>query len=406
MDHRKDLWVCLLLEGGLFLSITFYMNKWTVIFFLVILVSGSSFSVNRYKRFSTREAVGYNDSLRKLYSGPSAGWPTPDIDPGVQWRELGILPESPLKPQLDSLKHLITLGKTLFFDKRLSGSNQISCASCHAPQLSWADGRSKSVGHEQQLNKRNSPSLLNVWYYSTLFWDGRSKSLEDQAFSPINSETEMHSDMAELMMKLRRIEGYKPLFDSAFGRREISPETVSVALATFQRTLVGRRSAFDDFLSGSTNALSDAALRGLHLFRTKARCMNCHNGPLFTDNAFHNTGLSYYGTAQEDLGRYTVTHKAEDAGRFKTPSLRDVMRTRPWMHNGLFNDIDSVLSRYIAGAPSPKPGSAQSADTPLPQTDRLLQPLMLGRQDKQDLIAFLHAITAAPPPIKIPGTPK
>lgn len=348
----------------------------------------------------------YEDTLRFLYSLAPAQWPAPHIDPGVAWKELGILPDSPLKPYLDSLKHVIALGKTLFFDPRLSGSNQISCASCHAPDLSWTDGRQRSAGHDQQLNKRNSSSLLNSWFYNELFWDGRSKSLEDQVFGPINSETEMHSDMAEVVTKLRRIAGYKPLFEAAFGNEGISPETVSQAIAVFERTIVSRKADFDDFLAGKKNAMSDEAIRGLHLFRTKARCMNCHNGPLLTDNLYHNIGLTYYQREYEDLGRYNVTHRAEDVGRFRTPSLRDVIRTRPWMHNGLFDNIDGILNMYNAGMPQPKPKPEQVGDTLFPKTDPLIQKLDLTKTEKQDIIAFLQSITTEPLRVKPPAMPR
>lgn len=383
------------------------MKKLIAVSAISFFVLACSVSMSRYQPKRMDIPAGtYEDTLRFLYSLPPDQWPAPFIDSTVAWKELGIIPESPLMPYMDSLKHLIKLGKTLFFDPRLSGSNQISCASCHIPDLSWTDGRGKSVGHDQQMNKRNSPTLLNVWYYKQLFWDGRSKSLEDQAFSPINSETEMHSDMAEVMTKLRRIPGYKPLFDSAYGRPEISPETVTQALAVFQRTIVSRKSNFDDFLSGKRNALGDAALRGLHLFRTRARCINCHNGPLFTDNDFHNIGLTYYQREYEDLGRYVVTRRAEDVGRFKTPSLRDVIRTRPWMHNGLFDNIDGVLNMYSAGMPQPKPKPGQAGDTLFPKTDKLIRRLNLTKQERDDIVAFLNAITAEPLHIKIPEMPK
>lgn len=348
----------------------------------------------------------YEDSLRFLYSLPPAEWPAPVIDAGVEWKELGVVPESPLKPYLDSLKHVIALGKTLFFDPRLSGSLQISCASCHVPDLSWTDGRQRSVGHDQQMNKRNSPSLLNSWFYKELFWDGRSKSLEAQAFSPINSEIEMHSDMAELVTKLRKIEGYKPMFEAAFGNDRISPEAIASAIAVFERTIVSRKADFDDFLEGRRTAMSDAALRGLHLFRTKARCMNCHNGPLLSDNLYHNIGLTYYQREYEDLGRYKVTQRAEDVGRFRTPSLRDIIRTRPWMHNGLFDNIEGVMNMYSAGMPQPKPKPGQVGDTLFPKTDRLIQKLNLTKEEKQDLVAFLQAITTEPYRMKAPPMPK
>lgn len=348
----------------------------------------------------------FEDTLRYLYSLTPDQWPAPTIDSSIKWTELGRLPQSPLAPHPDSLQQLILLGKTLFFDTRLSGSNKIACASCHLPELSWTDGKSKSVGHEDQLTKRNSPGLLNVWAQKKLFWDGRSNSLEDQAFAPINSETEMHSDMSEVMRKLRRIKGYKPLFQAAFKNGEISPETLATALATFQRTLVGNPSNFDKFLGGDKRALNDSAIRGLHIFRTKAGCMSCHNGPLFTDQEFHNIGLTYYQSPQEDLGRYAVTHQSEDVGRFKTPSLRDVMKTGPWMHNGLFTNMDALMQMYNMGMPQAGVKPVNSTDTLFPQTDRLIKPLGLTRREREDLVAFLRALSADPPIITKPLMPQ
>jgi cytochrome c peroxidase len=384
------------------------MRKALVFSLLAMLVLACSVSMKNKTSASQLiiPAGSFEDTLRFLYSLPREQWPSPFIDNGVHWTELGVVPGSPLKPQLDSLKHLIALGKTLFFDPRLSGSNQISCASCHIPDLSWTDGRVRSIGHDMQTSKRNSPTILNTWFYKELFWDGRSKSLEDQAFSPINSETEMHSDMAEMTMKLRRLEGYKPLFKAAYGNEEISPETVTQAIAVFERTLTSRKADFDNFLLGKKDAMSDAALRGLHLFRTKARCMNCHNGALFSDNQFHNTGLTNYQQEYEDLGRYKVTHKAEDVGRFRTPSLRDVIRTRPWMHNGLLDNIDSIVNMYSAGMPQAMLTTQQPGDTLFPKTDKLIKKLDLTKEEKQDLIAFLNAITSEPYKIKLPELPK
>lgn len=384
------------------------MKRLSILSLLVVLVLACSVSMkNKTSRPQLVIPAGsHEDTLRFLYSLPSDQWPAPMIDSGVKWMELGVVPDSPLEPYLDSLKHIIALGKTLFFDPRLSGSNQISCASCHIPDLSWSDGRQRSIGHDGQENKRNSSTILNTWYYKELFWDGRSKSLEDQAFSPINSETEMHSDMAEMTMKLRRVAGYKALFKAAYGDDEISPETVTQAIAVFERTLTSRKADFDIFLSGKKDAMSDAAVRGLHLFRTKARCMNCHNGPLLSDNQYHNTGLANYQREQEDLGRYKVTHKAEDVGRFRTPSLRDVIRTRPWMHNGLFNNIDSIINMYSAGMPQPQPKPGQMGDTLFPKTDRLIKKLDLTKEEKQDIIAFLNSITSEPYKMKAPEMPK
>jgi cytochrome c peroxidase len=339
------------------------------------------------------------DTLLFLYMQPKNQWPAPFVDSGVAWTELGIVPESPLQLQLEKLKDKIELGKMLFFDPRLSGSAKISCATCHMPELSWTDGREKSMGHDGQLNKRNSPTILNVWFYKNLFWDGRSSSLEDQAFSPISSETEMHSSMADAMMTLRKIKAYKPLFQKAFGSPEISPETLTEALADFERTLMSEKASFDRFLRGDTAALSKSALRGLHLFRTKARCMNCHNGPVMSDNSFHNVGTSYYGSKHEDLGRYNVTHRDEDVGKFRTPSLRDVMLTRPWMHNGLFDNMGEIISRYSAGMPQPKSKPEREKDPMFPRTDPLIKELNLTKQERSDLLEFLKSITS--PPVKV-----
>ena len=326
------------------------------------------------------------DSLRDIYSRPASQWPQPHITAGVEWTELGILPPSPVA-DVDSLAALQQLGAVLFFDGRLSGSGKISCATCHSPELSWTDGREKSQGQEGALTKRNSPTIQNVWFYQKLFWDGRSGSLEDQAFSPINAESEMHGDMPGLPRRLRKIAGYAPLFKAAFGDSDIDPDRITIALAAFQRTITSGESAFDRFLKGERKAMSKPALRGLHLFRTKARCINCHHGSLFTDNLFHNNGLS--GT---DIGHFFVTHKEADKGKFKTPSLRDVARTGPWMHDGSVSDLRRVILHYnqVSGAPA----------------DSLLQPAGLNDREVDDLLAFLRAISAPPKPFSQPQLPE
>lgn len=272
--------------------------------------------------------------------------------------------------------------------------------------MSWTDGRERAVGHDQQLGKRNTPSLSNSWASSKLFWDGRASTLEDQAYGPVNNDIEMHGSMPEVPAVLRKITGYKKLFANAYGTEEMNVDRVVHAIATYERTLVSRKSDFDYFLQGDATKLSDAALRGMHLFRTKARCMNCHNGPLFTDQQFHNVGLTYYGREFEDLGLYKVTGKAAHVGQFKTPSLRDVMRTRPWMHNGLFDDMEGILNMYNAGMPQPKPKQEQLKDTLYPRTDPLLKKLNLTKAEKQDIIAFMNAITAQPWKVRMPDLPK
>ena len=346
------------------------------------------------------------DSLRKLYAKPTSEWPAPTVDKGVAYQELGELLPSPLNLKSDSVKKLIELGKILFFDPRLSGSNQISCSSCHAPDLNWQDGRRVSVGHDHQENIRNAPSLENIWFSKKLFWDGRANSLEEQASMPVAAHNEMHQDMKLLPKKLKKIKGYQPYFIAAFGSKEITNERVFTSLATFQRSIVSRRTDFDRFLAKDKKALTDQQVLGLHLFRTKARCMNCHNGPYFTDNQFHNDGLTYYGRKYEDLGLYNVTKNPEDVGKFKTPGLRNVMRTAPWFHNGLFGDMDGVMNMYNMGMPVQRVRPEQEKDPLLPKNDKLLRGIRLSNAEKDAVIAFLGSLSSAPVLIRVEQLPK
>jgi len=334
------------------------------------------------------------DSLRKVYSKPTDQWPKPTVDKGAVFQELGELPPSPVDLKNDSVKNVVELGKILFFDPRLSGSNQISCSSCHAPDLHWTDGRQVSIGHDHLANIRNAPSLENVWFYKRLFWDGRATNLEEQAGSPVAAHNEMHQDMKALSKKLSKIKGYQPYFKSAFGSKEITNKRIFESLATFQRSIVSRRTPFDRFLAKDKKALTDQQLMGLHLFRTKARCINCHNGPLFTDNEFHNDGLTYFGRKYEDLGLYNVTRKPEDVGKFKTPGLRNVMKTAPWFHNGLFPDMDGVMNMYNVGMPVQRVKPEQVNNPLLPKNDKLLKGLKLSIAEKDAVVAFLEALSS------------
>lgn len=346
------------------------------------------------------------DSLRKIYSQSPGMWPKPTIDSGVNFVELGVVPLSPVEDKKEELKGLITLGRNLFFDPRLSGSNQISCSSCHAPDLNWSDGREKAIGHDHGAGKRNTPSLENVWFFKKLFWDGRAEGLEDQAAHPISNAIEMHQDLKKLPIKLQKIKGYQALFTAAFGDRKVTTARIVSALATYQKTIVSRKGDFDYFLLGDKKRLTDQQILGLHLFRTKARCLNCHNGPLFTDGDFHNVGLTYFRRKYEDLGLYNITKKPEDVGKFKTPSLRNVMRTAPWFHNGLFGDMDGVMNMYNVGMPVQRVRPEQVNDPLLPKNDKLLKPLGLSKIEKDAVIAFLGSISVIPWKERAPELPK
>ena len=355
------------------------MQKWFVI---TLLTAATFVSVS----FTQREDKLSAAKLRKLYSQSPDKWPAPTIDAGVQWKELGMLPESPVEKYKDSLQPIIELGKALFFDTRLSGSGKISCATCHQPELNWTDGKEKSIGHEGAVNKRNSPTIQNTWFYNKLFWDGRSNSLADQAFAPINSESEMHNEMHVVMRTVSKIKGYRYLFNKAFGDDEVNPQRLTLAIAIFEKAIVSRKSRFDEFLEGNKKALNNQEIRGLHLFRTKARCMNCHNGSLFSDNSFHRNNITFM---YDDDGLYKVTHKEEDLRKFKTPSLRDVSRTGPWMHNGKMSNLEHIISRY------------STAKFPPGEASPHIKNLGLSEKEQKDLLVFLKAISSPPLEFKI-----
>lgn len=361
----------------------------------LILLSFRSFELNN-------QLEAAPDTLRKLYSQPSSKWPKPTIDRGINFEEIGRVPEMRIKVDSNRVK----LGKLLFFDGRLSGSNAISCSSCHQPNLNWTDGLAVSVGHNKALTTRNSPTIENVWFYKKLFWDGRANSLEEQAQIPLTSKIEMHQDMRILPKKLSKIKGYLPLFKLAFGDSKITTERIFKSIADFQRTIVSAPSSFDRFLAGDENSLTDEQVLGLHLFRTKARCMNCHHGPLFTDNDFHNLGLSNYGQKNQDLGKYQTTKNPNDVGKFKTPSLRNVMFTGPWFHDGSVKTIDSLMLLYNMGMPAQAVTMAQLDDPMFPKSDRLLRGIRLSKLELNAVVAFLNAISTKTTNFEKPKLPK
>lgn len=358
---------------------------------LFVVISISSKSLDKNTNHEQEQ-----DSLRYLYTRPITAWPKPTIDSGVTWTEFRSLPkvDSNYFALMESPE--VVLGKTLFFDPILSGSNQISCSSCHNPQTSFADKLTAPIGHDHLEGTRNTPSLLNVYARKSLFWDGRAQTLEEQALGPIEAHHEMNMELTKLVPKLKAIAGYRTLFKKAYDMEDdFSMPEIMKALAAFQRTLTSRRSRFDEFLDGNYKVLNEREIHGLHLFRTKARCMNCHHGQFFTDESFHNIGLTYYKRKYEDLGRYEITKNPDDVGKFRTPSLRDVMNTDPWMHNGLFWDMTGLLNMYNAGMQMNTATAEQKKADPLyPVTDPLMQKLNLSKEEIQDLKAFLESITA------------
>lgn len=354
--------------------------------------------------FSCKTKVSEYQLLDIAYRQNPSKWPKPWVDSTVTWQELGKIPK-PNYPNGKPSKELIKLGKQLFFDNRLSQTKQFACVSCHHPDQNYTDNRQNSMGFALEQGNRNAPTVMNLSYATSLFWDGRAGSLEDQVLGPMQNPVEMNTSLDTVVARVRNIKGYQKSFKKVLKKDTISIKDIAYAIATFERSLVSRKAKFDLFLEGR-RPLNKSELKGLHLFRTKGRCMNCHNGGYLTDNKFHNLGLTYYGRKYEDLGRYNVTKRAEDVGKFKTPSLRDVMRTRPWMHNGLFDNMNGILNMYNAGMPRPKRKKNQLNDSLFPVTSPLLKKLELTSDEKQDIISFLESISAPALRIKKPELPK
>lgn len=349
------------------------------------------------------ERVALARDLRSIYAGPVSSWPAPHVDAGVDWKELGPVPPV-IHPESNPFSTAkATLGRILFFDPRLSASGKLACVTCHEPLLGWADGRAVSEPHGE-IPGRNSPTILNAAFMPTLFWDGRAASLEEQTEQALTNPREMAADREQLVKVLAESPGYRELFAAAFPGQDPAVTSVVAAIACFERTVLSGRSRFDAFLEGDARALSDPELIGLDLFRREARCLNCHHGPTFSDGKFHDLGLSFHGRSMEDLGRFAITHDPADKGRFRTPTLRNVTRTTPLMHNGLF-ELKGVLAMYNAGMVTLKRQAYERNAPHFPVKSPLLKPLGLNRQDLADLAAFLQALEEPKPPSLPPKLP-
>lgn len=366
------------------------------------IASGTDTASRRH--WTDAQRTAWAAELRRLYVQTSERWPAAHVDEGVEFVELGPVPSPPHPQDNPPSKEKEALGRVLFFDPKLSGSGHVACASCHDPDLGWADGRTVSFGHARSPGTRNAPTIMGTAFAPVLFWDGRAASLEEQALAVLHNPAEFRSDIPRIEERLASSAEYRKLFARAFGDEQVTIDRALAALATFVRGINPGRSKFDAFLAGKHDALDDAALRGLHLFRTEARCINCHHGPLLSDYKFHNLGLTNYGRPFEDLGRYAITRDPADVGRFRTPSLRNVTRTGPYMHHGLF-ELDVALRLYNAGMMTERPREDQKNDPLFPRKSPHLQPLNLSDADLADLAAFLSALEEPRTRIRPPQLP-
>jgi cytochrome c peroxidase len=331
--------------------------------------------------------------------------------------DIGPLPPVPVPEDNPLTPEKVELGELLFFDARLSADGSLACVSCHLPDQGWATHTPLSPAYPTNMERRISPTLVNVGYNKVLLWDGRAGSLEKQALGPIQNPLHMNQNLDLLIDKLNSIPAYAERFQRVFGTA-VNPEALGKALAAFERTLIARNAPFDRYLAGDQQAMAESAVRGMALFKGKGRCILCHNGPNFTDSQFHNLGVPdvpllthplvqasirfdakrmnvpEYAQVKEDLGRYLVTKEEQDKGAFKTPTLRNVAQRDPYMHNGSFQSLEDIIDFYNEG------GGAVAGKSPL------LQPLALTVQEKRDLVAFLQALTGEVQPLPSAASPR
>ncbi len=295
------------------------------------------------------------------------------------------LPPIPWPKDNPYSKDKAELGRLLYFDKRLSSDQTVSCASCHNLPCGYGDCKPIAVGIDQTKGTRHSPSIINTAYYPILFWDGRANSLEEQSKGPLANTREMtstpdsHEAHKQCVDRVKEIAGYKKLFKKVFDADEVTLDDIAKAIATFERTILSGNSSYDRYALGDHTALTEEQVHGMTIFKTLG-CVNCHGGFNFTDYRFQNIGIGM-DAPNPDLGRYLITHEMRDWGAFKAPSLREVERTGPYMHDGSLKTLEEVIDYYDRGGIKNK------------NLHTLMRPLNLSKEDKQALVAFLKGLS-------------
>lgn len=292
-------------------------------------------------------------------------------------------------PQTDAK---VKLGQQLFFDGRLSANGKISCSTCHDPKTGWAGHTPTDTGIEGRVGDRNSGTIVNSGHMKFQFWDGRAASLEEQALGPIHNPVEMGEALENVVRKLNAIPEYTRQFQEIF-KTDVTTDGMAKAIAAFERTIVSGQSPYDRAAAGEKNAMTAEAMRGMQIFNGKGGCVACHSGALFSDQSFHNIGVGM-DAAKPDTGREAVTKDAADRGKFKTPGMRNVANTYPYMHDGKTPTLEGVVEFYNKGG------------IPNPNLDPLIKPLGLTADEKKDLVAFLKdGLTGPEPVITAPKLP-
>jgi len=308
----------------------------------------------------------------------------------AQWKTEYVRPaEIPFPEENPYSKSKADLGRTLFFDPRLSGANYISCATCHNPSFAWGDGLPKGIGHAMTRLGRRTPTILNLAWGELLMWDGRFETLEDQALGPMSAPVEMNQNMEAIVTELSQIPEYRTLFKVNFPGEGITVKNIAKAIATFERTVVSGIAPFDKWIGGDEDAINTAAKRGFDLFNGKANCVACHSGWNFTDDSFHDIGLP-----DDDIGRgKQVPNVKVMQHAFKTPTLRNVVERAPYMHEGSLKNLHSVVRHYNDGFTKRESLSDQ------------IYKLGLSDKEQADLVAFLKTLSSNDTPTAMPRLP-
>lgn len=289
----------------------------------------------------------------------------------------------------------VELGKTLFFDPRLSSDRNLSCAGCHNPMFGWSDGLPTAKGKNSKILSRSTPTIVNSAYTTLQMWDGRKSSLEDQAMGPLESLDEMAADLNALFKWLNEDPSYKVMFAKAYPGEAIDSKTLSKAIASFERTVVSNDSPFDRWLKGDKRAMTKQQIIGFRLFTdpNKGNCVACHQAPNFTDGGFHNLGLASYEDGKGDIGRFAIKRIAAMKGAFKTSTLRDIALTAPYFHDGSAKTLEEVVEHYNKGGVSKVDLSPN------------MKPLNLTREEVEAIAAFMRALTSPHKPVVLPALP-
>jgi cytochrome c peroxidase len=272
------------------------------------------------------------------------------------------------------------LGRLLYFDTRLSADGTVSCGTCHKPNLAFTDGVAVSTGIRGQKGTRNSPTVLNRAYSLAQFWDGRAMTLEQQVLGPMANPLEMGSTHTAVVKTLKSVAGYRVLFTRVFGSDDITVDRVAKAIATFERTIQSGNAPYDRYKAGNPNAMTPQQIHGMDVFINKSKCDKCHEGINFTSNSYANLGIGM-DKPKPDLGRYIVTKDPKDWGAFKTPTLREIEHTAPYMHDGSLKTLEEVVDFYDKGG------------RPNKNLDERMKKLNLTAVEKKDLVEFLKALS-------------